>query len=208
MEEIMSKPDLTIEPRLLESAKQEFLEKGFQEASLKNICNHANVTTGALYKRYKGKEELFCAVVQETVDQLNRMTEEKCSVLPESLTDEQLLASWKMDEKSVMFWFQFFYSVQDGFVLLIKCAEGTCYSNFQHDWVEKMTKITYDYYQEAQRRGLVDGSISFQEMHVLTSAFWTTYYEPFIHGFSMDEIELHCKLVCRLFNWENILRLQ
>ena len=50
----MSRPDISIDPKLLESAKEEFLSKGFLEASLKTICDNAGVTTGALYKRYKG----------------------------------------------------------------------------------------------------------------------------------------------------------
>lgn len=32
--------------KLLESAKKEFLEKGYMHASLRNICKNAGVTTG------------------------------------------------------------------------------------------------------------------------------------------------------------------
>ena len=58
----MAKPDHSLDPLILASARWEFLEKGFEKASLKHICENANVTTGALYKRYSGKEELFAAV--------------------------------------------------------------------------------------------------------------------------------------------------
>ena len=54
----MSKPDRSIDPLILESARKEFLEKGFEKASLKEICAGAQVTTGALYKRYSGKENI------------------------------------------------------------------------------------------------------------------------------------------------------
>ena len=40
-----------------------------------------------------------------------------------------------------------------------------------------------------------------EELHVVLSAFWTTIYEPFIHGFAWPEIQRHCTLVCRLFDW-------
>ena len=55
----MSVADRSIDPRIMESAKEEFLQKGFLDASLQEICKKAGVTTGALYKRFKGKEELF-----------------------------------------------------------------------------------------------------------------------------------------------------
>ena len=59
----MSVPDKSIDPRLLCAAKNVFLKKGFEMASLAEICQEAGVTTGALYKRYSGKEELFAEVV-------------------------------------------------------------------------------------------------------------------------------------------------
>ena len=59
----MAKPDTSIDPRIMDSAKEEFRTLGFEKASLKSICQRAGVTTGALYKRYAGKEELFRADV-------------------------------------------------------------------------------------------------------------------------------------------------
>ena len=44
----MAVPDHSIDPRILASARKEFLEKGFEKASLKGICQGADVTTGAL----------------------------------------------------------------------------------------------------------------------------------------------------------------
>ncbi|MDO4174601.1 MAG: TetR/AcrR family transcriptional regulator [Eubacteriales bacterium] len=197
----MAKPDRSIDPRILESAKQEFLSLGFEKASLQRICERACVTTGALYKRYRSKEELFCHVVADTVSDLKNQFEKRANIDLHALSDEVLMKAWDMDEAYMLWWFQYLYDRHDGFVLLLKCAEGTCYSNFQHDWVESMTGATYDYYREAYRRGLTRADISMAEMHILLSAFWTTIYEPFIHNFTWEQIETHCKLVCKLFNW-------
>lgn len=48
----MTKENL-INQSILASAKKEFLAYGYEKASLRQICKQANVTTGALYKRYK-----------------------------------------------------------------------------------------------------------------------------------------------------------
>lgn len=200
----MSKPDHSLDPLILESARSEFLEKGFEKASLKDICSKAQVTTGALYKRYRGKEELFSAVVSETVTDLDAVLEEKRITDFCAVSDEELVRAWEMDEGYMMWWFRFLYDRHDGFVLLLKCAEGTAYSDFPHDWVEKMTESTYAYYLEARRRRLTDVIVSEDEMHILLSAFWTTIYEPFIHGYTWDQLEGHCKLVCRMFDWHRV----
>lgn len=201
----MAKPDHSLDPLILASARQEFLEKGFEKSSLKDICAKANVTTGALYKRYSGKEELFAAVVKETVADLNAILEQKCVTDFTKITDESLIKAWDMDEAYMMWWFRFLEERHDGFTLLVSCAENTRYANFQHDWVEKMTESTYAYYQEAYRRGLTKVDVSEIEMHILLTAFWATIYEPFIHGYTPDQLEKHCRLVCHLFDWYRVL---
>ena len=52
----MSVADRSIDPRIIESAKEEFLQKGFLDASLQEICKNAGVTTGALYKRSRARK--------------------------------------------------------------------------------------------------------------------------------------------------------
>ena len=90
----MSVPDRSIDPRLLSAAKEEFLKKGYKMASLAEICGAAGVTTGALYKRYEGKEDLFSALVEDTV----REMEERAAAVREAdisqLTDRQLYDSF------------------------------------------------------------------------------------------------------------------
>lgn len=49
-------------------ATEEFLEKGFHGASLREIVKKAEVTTGAFYGYYKSKEELFSALVKTHAD--------------------------------------------------------------------------------------------------------------------------------------------
>lgn len=200
----MANPDRSIDPRIMESAKKEFLAHGFEKASLKALCEEAGVTTGALYKRYKSKEDLFCSVVADTVEALNGFVAQRSAVPACSLSDETLIKAWEMGD-SMLAWLQFLYRYYDGFVLLISGAAGTRYANFQHDFVQIMTAKTHEYFLEAKKRGLTHADISQQEMHILLSAFWTTVYEPFIHGYSWAQMEAHCDLICKLFNWYQVL---
>ncbi len=61
--------------KLLISAKTEFMEKGYQGASLRNICKNAGVTTGALYFFFQDKEELFASLVQPVVEVIQKLME-------------------------------------------------------------------------------------------------------------------------------------
>ena len=204
----MSVADRSIDPRILDSARTEFLTSGFEKTSLKTICEGAGVTTGALYKRYKGKEDLFCAVVEQTVEDLYEVAHARGGKDPAAMSDQELIKAWDMDGADMMWWFRFLYDRRDDFYLLLSCSQGTRYANFPHDWVELLTKATSAYLSEAQRRGLCRNDVEPAELHILLSAFWTTIYEPFIHHFTWDQIEAHCRIVCGLFNWHGALQFQ
>lgn len=201
----MANPDKSIDPRILKSAEEEFLLHGYKNASLKTICEKAGVTTGALYKRYKGKEELFGALVQPTINDLNEIIESRRIIKPNDVSDERLITVWDMDADYTLWWFKFLFERYNKMVLLLKSSDASSYSNFNHEWVNIITKSTYEYYIEAYNRGLTKRKISKKEIHVLLSAFWTTIYEPFIHSFTWEEIVHHCSIICNLFDWYKVL---
>ena len=115
----MAVADRSIDPRILESARTEFLASGFEKASLKTICEGAGVTTGALYKRYKGKEELFCAVVEQTVSDLYEVAHARGDKDPAVMSDQELIKAWDMDGADMIWWFRFLYDRRDDFYLLL-----------------------------------------------------------------------------------------
>ncbi|SCX12835.1 transcriptional regulator, TetR family [Lachnospiraceae bacterium YSD2013] len=197
----MSVRDTSIDPRLIESAREEFMEKGFLKADLKTICDKAGVTTGAVYKRYKGKEELFAAVVKDSMDIINSFVNVRSDIDLSDKTDEEIIDSWTMTVDYIMPVFKMLWKIRDDFVLLLEKSAGTSYENFGHDFAIRMTDAYMLYYKEAVRRGLTSIEISRKEMHILCTSFWTAVYEPFVHGMKWKDVEDHCKTLCRFFNW-------
>ena len=55
---------------LLESAKDEFLQYGFRDASMRRISAASGVSTNSIYTRFGDKAGLFRAIVQEAADGL------------------------------------------------------------------------------------------------------------------------------------------
>ena len=201
----MSVRDESIDPRLLESARKEFMEHGFLKAELKNICDNAGITTGAVYKRYKGKEELFCAVVKDTADTLDDFVSLRTQLEFSNMNDKEVCETWIMNERFVLDLFRMLWKIRDDFVLLLKQSAGTAYENYGHDFALRMTEAYMQYYLEAKKRGLAHADISKEEMHVLCTSFWTAIYEPFVHKMTWKEIEKHCKVMCRFYDWTKAL---
>src|SRR3954468_23338990 len=59
--------------KLIEAARKVFLRRGFHGASLDEISAEAGYTTGAVYSRFGGKDELFLAVMDEHLERRTRL---------------------------------------------------------------------------------------------------------------------------------------
>jgi AcrR family transcriptional regulator len=61
--------------RLIAAARRTFARQGFHRAGLEEIAAEAGYSTGAIYANFKGKEDLFLAVLDEHVADRTRATE-------------------------------------------------------------------------------------------------------------------------------------
>ncbi|MCR4632893.1 MAG: TetR/AcrR family transcriptional regulator [Erysipelotrichaceae bacterium] len=79
---------------IVEAAKEEFLEKGFEDASMRNIAAKANITVGNIYRYFQNKEELNSYIVAETSDDISRLLN---SLKVEHLSKEPRVFEMKSD---------------------------------------------------------------------------------------------------------------
>ena len=204
----MSVPDRSIDPRLLQSAKEVFLEKGFEMAQLSEICEKAGVTTGALYKRFSGKEELFCEVVEDTIEGMRNYVSRIENADLSKYSDQQIFDGFHMNPDVNIRWLKYLYDHKEGFTLLIKCSSGTRYSDFHEHWADKMNKVHYQFYLEARRRGLAKREVSEKEMNVYSTAVWALFYKPFLLEFSWEEMEKHAYALADFVDWYKALGIE
>ena len=71
----METNDRLVMDKILECAKQEFLQKGFSRASMNNISVKAGDASGTLYGKFTDKDELFRIIVKELADRLHNYYE-------------------------------------------------------------------------------------------------------------------------------------
>ncbi len=204
----MSVRDKSIDSRLLKSAREEFLKNGFLKADLKTICDNAGVTTGAVYKRYKGKEELFSAVVGEVVDALDEFMDDRSGIDFSKLSDDEIRASWIMTYENMIPMFRMLRSFGDDFKILIDKCAGTKFESFSHDYVIKMSYAYGQFYKEAHKRGIAGAKVSREEFHILLTSFWSSICEPFVHDLSAKQMEEHCRVICRFFDWASVIKMK
>ena len=149
----MSNEEKTTLQMILSAAIQEFLEKGFTSASLRNIAKKAGVTTGALYGYYDSKEDLFEALVGE---HYNFLLERFCKAQKEfaEIPQEEQPNNLTSTSGECMYEMLLYaYEHLNEFKLILCCSEGTRFSKLIDEMVEIETKGTHDYLAVLEKIG-------------------------------------------------------
>ena len=203
----MAIQDKNIDPKILKYGKEEFLEKGFEKASIRNICRKAEVTTGAFYTRYKNKDELFLDIVSDTLDQINTMmySEEEMPTFSQN-QDGETEMGWLFTAQASGEIMNFIYDNYDDMRLLLCYSSGSSCEDFLHIFIDKSTSLVFDYFNNIKdvRFELL---INKEELHLIYTSFWTAMFEPVVHEFSRRQALNYSKILSRFFNFEAIVNI-
>lgn len=193
--------------KILEAAKEEFLEKGFQKASLRNIVKMAGVTTGAFYRYYSSKEALFAALVEPHATAVMGKYMQTLNDFEELSGEEQTAQMGNASGGCIAWILDYVYEHYDEFRLLICCADGTSYENFVHNMVEVEVESTYKYIEVLRAMGHPVSDIDKQLCHMVASGMFSGMFEMIVHNMSKEEA-VRCVGQLRQFytaGWEKLM---
>ncbi|MDO5413138.1 MAG: TetR/AcrR family transcriptional regulator [bacterium] len=78
--------------RILEAALEEFSQKGYEAASLSNVCAEKGISKGIIYHHFKDKDALYLLCVEDCFDRVCAYLREAAGKL--SGTEEEKLAAY------------------------------------------------------------------------------------------------------------------
>ena len=192
--------------RIQKVAKEEFLQKGFQKASLREIGRKAGLTPSALYRHYPSKEAMFSSLVdpfiQETLSEAQRHEENAYKNF-----DQNASADSMVTDNAVRVFKHLIANHRDELRLIVCCSAGTKYENFVHDLVSMETRGTLKAFDYIRQSGIPIKPISEDEIHVLLSAYLTAVLEPIAHDWPTEKALKCLDLVEEFFipAWKHIM---
>lgn len=206
----MSNPDKSIDPRILEAARKEFLRCGYEKASTNVICKNAGVTWGALAKRYAGKDALFCALVADIAEEFKGVLLGRNNKFHASSVKEQEESALKERSEGEVF-IEYIYSNFEEFKLLISCSQGSSYGHYMEELADIVTSSTIRFMKETNHEAIINGQkVSDNTIHILVSSYMYGLFEPVVHGMSREEAVVYTSHLKYFFDvgWANIMRLK
>lgn len=180
---------LTTLERIHQAAKEEFLEKGFQSASLRNIVKSVGMTTGAFYGYYKSKEELFGALVGTHYTHfINRYkdAQKEFAELPHERQPEMV---GEISGLCMFDMLHYAYEHLDEFKLILCCSEGTGFAGLIDEMVNIEIDATHTYLKVLEELGRPSPQIDPQLEHILITGMFHTFFELIIHEMPLPDAE-------------------
>lgn len=192
--------------KVRQAIKEEFLEKGFEGASIRSIGAKAGMTSAGLYRHFDDKEAMFSAMVDPLIDSIKKWVERhknrKYGLVEDGTKGKDLFCETVVDLfKDVIL------PQKEEFRLLLNCSAGTKYENFIHDFVDENQIDFMNALEYLKEQGYKVKNISAEELHMLLSAYLTACLEPIIHDYDDEKIDSYLKTIQDFFmpGWLNLM---
>ena len=180
------KSPVTME-RIQKAALEEFSEKGFLGASLRQIVKNAGVTTGAFYGYFSSKEALFASLVEPHAAKLMGRFMEAQTGFAELPEEEQPKHMGEASGDYVDWMVDYICQHRAPVKLLLCRAEGTSYQRFVHNMVEVEVEYTLKYMDVLRRLGKDIPDLAPSLCHIIASGMFNGLFEIVVHDMPREQ---------------------
>jgi len=190
--------------KVLAAARQEFLEYGFERASMRSIGERCGLTAAGLYRHCSSKEDLFDQLVSPAAKSVNEWLTNHIARYLDAAQGEEKLA-WKDSEADMMR--EIIYPNMGDYHLLLAKSKGTKYEDFLHELTRQHQQKLWSYLPRLRAEGNEVWDIDPEGLHLLLTAYTTALFEPVIHNDSLNDA-LHCLETVEAFflpGWKKLM---
>lgn len=192
--------------RIISAAKQEFLNMGYEKASMKAVAGRAGLTPAGLYRHFKDKEAMFASLVEPALVALRQLVDTQTRRAYQLLEAGDLENMWNNDTDLTRM-LVLVYDHFDAFKLLLCASAGTRFENFFESFVELDQRETLRYLDALRAAGIAVNEVVPQELHLLLSAYYSAFFEIVIHDFSLQNAAHYLETLQTFFypGWRRFL---
>ena len=173
--------------KIQQAALEEFSDKGFFGASLRQIVKNAGVTTGAFYGYFSSKEALFASIVEPHATALMGRFMEAQIGFAELPEEEQPRHMGEASGDYVNWMVDYICEHREPVKLLLCRAEGTSYEHFVHNMVEAEVEYTQRYMEVLRRLGRDIPVLDKSLCHIIASGMFNGIFEIVVHDMPRDQ---------------------
>lgn len=188
---------------ILDSARKEFMNCGFQNSSMRKIAENAKVTTGAMYNHFKNKDMIFEELVKDVSDGLYELflrEHKNCDSLHKYNNNDSFNAMSQSTDKVLDYIYDNFETMK----LIVCYSQGSSYE----DYIEKLIAIEEKY----TKKMLIKSNFNIEEkdnffIHIMSFSGMMNMFEAVRHNLSRDQAVFYMERLKSFYyaGWNEVL---
>jgi len=190
--------------KIMAAAREEFMEYGFEQASMRRIGERCGMTAAGIYRHCRDKADLFDQQVAPAVARLDDWLDAHVHRYVDAVRGDEAV-HWNDSEIDMMR--EVVYPHMEDYRLLLTAARGTRHEHFLHDLTEASQAQMLRYLPMLKAQGLAIRDIAPRELHLLLSAYTAALFEPVVHNYPLEEALRSLELIEAFFlpGWRALL---
>ena len=175
-------------------------------ASIGNIAKRAGVTTGAIYTRYKGKDELFCSLIENFLQALDNSRKENEKAYGEYCTDKNFNNFLNNIAKETAGYVDILFEHYDACKLLLCQSNGSSVEEMLNKRMENKISETKTFIKENIAPDISDMKLALVEL--LINQQFDAYTLVIKKGYSKEETVEYIKMLREFIGagWEKLFK--
>ena len=178
-----------IKEKIMRSARREFLEHGYAEASLRVIAEKEGLTKGAVYAYFENKDALFCELAAPAVNLIKSAFQHgQCYYA--SKTKDVLFDSYEVTIQSFKSCAQAVFDNYESFKLLLFCSAGSSLQDYKERIIQLYAQNFYKVLSFfTKTESCHEGAMNEMFVHTLATTYVSFLEEIVLHEPERKEVD-------------------
>ena len=154
-----------IKEKILSSALNSFLEKGYRSTSMQEIAQKAGITAGNIYNYFHNKEEVFSTLIGPVLAEVKKIFGVRAADIARLKTEDRIGIS----ETKMQAFIKVYQSRREVFLLLFEKSDNTKFETTKAEVIESLSLAI------RHAKNSVSANPATKEQEMLIRAFATAY---------------------------------
>lgn len=184
-----------VQERILACAVEEFLEKGYMDASVRTIAEKAETSTNSIYVRFGDKEGLFSAIVEPVADEFMAWfirIQETFHAFDQEVQREEM---GRYSSNEMMKMIDYVYDHFKEFRLLLDASHGTKFHNFVDSLVSVEEEYTYKWMEVTGYQPEMGGAMTKELFHMIVTSYFEGVFEVVRHEIDREDAKKYIRML-------------
>jgi len=195
-----------IREKILDIAREEFMQCGYQKFSLRSVSSKAGISTSNIYNYFKGKNEIFLEILNPTLSVIEFVLNH---IEESDYFRHHSYFSYQVNNELLTNLIEFVDINRSSLDLILFKSTGSTLENYKNDMVDRYARITLNQIkEEAKKQENINAEVS--EFFVFTIC---SFYLNLIDGIiksnqTKDQMKLYAEEMLDFFfnGWKAVLK--